>query len=85
MTAQDLADDLRYFLAESPVPVSVPPAALTPIPTRTTPLSEQRAAKIVPKGLRSFDAHDADFFLELRTLRRRNSRGKSALSIHPPR
>ena len=27
--------------------------------------SDQRAVKIVPKGLRSFDAHDADFFLEL--------------------
>jgi eukaryotic-like serine/threonine-protein kinase len=27
--------------------------------------SESHPAKIVPKGLRSFDAHDADFFLEL--------------------
>ena len=27
--------------------------------------SESKALKIVPKGLRSFDAHDADFFLEL--------------------
>src|SRR6202043_1527206 len=31
----------------------------------TTPTSDQQAVKIVPKGLRSFDAHDADFFLEL--------------------
>ena len=30
-----------------------------------TPASDQRPVKIVPKGLRSFDAHDADFFLEL--------------------
>lgn len=30
-----------------------------------TPSSEQRLLKVVPKGLRSFDAHDADFFLEL--------------------
>ena len=37
-----------------------------------TPISQpgagslrQPAVKIVPKGLRSFDAHDADFFLEL--------------------
>ena len=27
--------------------------------------SDSRPLKIVPKGLRSFDAHDADFFLEL--------------------
>ena len=27
--------------------------------------SDQQPVKIVPKGLRSFDAHDADFFLEL--------------------
>jgi eukaryotic-like serine/threonine-protein kinase len=31
----------------------------------TTPSSDQQLIKIVPKGLRSFDAHDADFFLEL--------------------
>ena len=31
----------------------------------TTPHSDQRPIKIVPKGLRSFDAQDADFFLEL--------------------
>ena len=31
----------------------------------TTPASDHRTIKIVPKGLRSFDAHDADFFLEL--------------------
>src|SRR5262249_34686112 len=30
-----------------------------------TPTSDHQAIKIVPKGLRSFDAHDADFFLEL--------------------
>ncbi|MBI3411971.1 MAG: SUMF1/EgtB/PvdO family nonheme iron enzyme [Planctomycetes bacterium] len=30
-----------------------------------TPSSDPRPVKIVPKGLRSFDAHDADFFLEL--------------------
>ena len=29
------------------------------------PAAESRHIKIVPKGLRSFDAHDADFFLEL--------------------
>jgi serine/threonine protein kinase len=30
-----------------------------------TPISDSQTVKIVPKGLRSFDAHDADFFLEL--------------------
>ena len=30
-----------------------------------TPTSDGRTIKIVPKGLRSFDAQDADFFLEL--------------------
>jgi serine/threonine protein kinase/formylglycine-generating enzyme required for sulfatase activity len=30
-----------------------------------TPASQGTALKIMPKGLRSFDAHDADFFLEL--------------------
>jgi formylglycine-generating enzyme required for sulfatase activity len=30
-----------------------------------TPASDSQPVRIVPKGLRSFDAHDADFFLEL--------------------
>jgi serine/threonine protein kinase len=34
-------------------------------PPATTPTSDHLPLKIVPKGLRSFDAHDADFFLEL--------------------
>src|SRR5262249_19560725 len=37
----------------------------TPSHTGTTPASDSQPIKIVPKGLRSFDAHDADFFLEL--------------------
>lgn len=35
---------------------------VTPLVTATT---DSQPIKIVPKGLRSFDAHDADFFLEL--------------------
>jgi serine/threonine protein kinase len=89
MTAKDLADDLRHFLAEftlnqpsgpvgkrsgstSNTPVVQPPStALASCrsgdssATPTTPTSEQQRIEIVPKGLRSFDAHDADFFLEL--------------------
>src|SRR5262249_52395705 len=36
-----------------------------PSATATPPTSDSRPVKIVPKGLRSFDAHDKDFFLEL--------------------
>ncbi len=85
-TAQDMADDLRHFLAEQTVnPQSRPdareigcrsPTAVAPPPSAsvatsrsgnssTTPTSGHQPTKIVPKGLRSFDAHDADFFLEL--------------------
>src|SRR5208283_4215081 len=77
-TARDMADDVRFFLQSvagvtSPVvaPGMVsPPPGLTQeaTPQPTTPSvsdSDQRPIKIVPKGLRSFDEHDADFFLEL--------------------
>jgi serine/threonine protein kinase len=68
-TAWDMADDLRHFLEQSteeekqalPSPASA--ATLAPIPVPTP--SEQQPVRIVPKGLRSFDAEDADFFLEL--------------------
>jgi serine/threonine protein kinase/formylglycine-generating enzyme required for sulfatase activity len=84
MTAQDMADDLRHFLAEQtvnqpsgPVAKAVgPPAAAGVVPPSTsvasspsatppTPTSDSRPVQVVPKGLRSFDEHDADFFLEL--------------------
>ena len=78
-TAKDMADDLHHFFEHSTEddkrgrgPISAaadcpssPPAstpALSPLPT---PPSDSQLIKIVPKGLRSFDAHDADFFLEL--------------------
>jgi formylglycine-generating enzyme required for sulfatase activity len=52
------------------VQVTVPPAPVTPpaAALSTPPLSgrpTRRPLKIIPKGLRSFDAKDADFFLEL--------------------
>ena len=40
-------------------------AATTPPTSTPQPVSDSHALKIVPKGLHSFDAHDADFFLEL--------------------
>jgi serine/threonine protein kinase/formylglycine-generating enzyme required for sulfatase activity len=80
MTARDMADDLRYFLAEETGPgtrglgtpsstqVMPTPAtgvgSVTPV-TLPTPTSDHRPVQIVPKGLRSFDGRDADFFLEL--------------------
>jgi serine/threonine protein kinase len=88
LTAQDLADDLRHFLAgqdanpppgarakdiesrpAAAVTLPVSPAAGSSVPgisaTRETPTPDRQPLKIVPKGLRSFEAHDADFFLEL--------------------
>jgi serine/threonine protein kinase/formylglycine-generating enzyme required for sulfatase activity len=75
-TAKDLSDDLRYFLAapsaaapSAPTgvgsPLSPDQAPSAPPATLTAPPSDRTPARIVPKGLRSFDAHDADFFLEL--------------------
>ena len=50
-------------------PLVTPPGSTleadsAPITSRQSD-SDQRPIKIVPKGLRSFDEHDADFFLEL--------------------
>jgi serine/threonine protein kinase/formylglycine-generating enzyme required for sulfatase activity len=83
LTAKDLAEDLRSFLATETVrdsPAATPwlqglPITLVPTPTLTTqtpasaapspPESGTPAIRVVPKGLRSFDAHDADFFLDI--------------------
>ena len=77
-TGRDMADDLRLFLqtiegtvppVALAVPVSTPPGSTleaAPLPpTSRESDSDQRPIKIVPKGLRSFDEGDADFFLEL--------------------
>ena len=77
-TAKDMAEDFRMFLQTtsgtlSPpsvaVAISVPPGSTLestpPLPTSRQSDSDQRQIKIVPKGLRSFDEHDADFFMEL--------------------
>ncbi len=72
--ARDMADDLRHFLAgvsaeeKSTITGYEKGEAdiTTPVLTPTTsPTSDSQPLKIVPKGLRSFDANDADFFLEL--------------------
>lgn len=71
--ALDLAEDLRHFLAAAliadraaatgrqPRETDADKAMSTPAPTP----SGLQAVKVVPKGLRSFDAGDAAFFLEL--------------------
>jgi hypothetical protein len=73
-----MADDLRYFLSQQPARLKDPePAVLTKSPATVDSTkvradsdtargdSQSRPIRIVPKGLRSFDEHDADFFLEL--------------------
>src|SRR5205085_6047206 len=37
---------------------------LTPTPAPAAP-ADSRAVRVVPRGLRAFDEHDADFFLDL--------------------
>ncbi len=74
-TATDMADDLRLFLNQQLSPltsfVGAPEPALPPTSTLReagiliTPTSDSQPIRIVPKGLRAFDSHDADFFLEL--------------------
>jgi serine/threonine protein kinase len=72
-TAKDLADDLRHFLAAASAEEKSAITSRerneadlgTPLPSPVPTPSDQQAVKIVPKGLRSFDASDADFFLEL--------------------
>ena len=58
-TAQDLVDDLRHFAAQG-VPAFAPHD-----PSESAASTAQPLAHVVPKGLRAFDANDADFFLEL--------------------
>jgi serine/threonine protein kinase len=72
LTAKDFAEDLRHFLAgpesEAARSLPAPPREPAPAPAATTPSkprSDSTPIRIVPKGLRSFDAKDADFFLEL--------------------
>jgi eukaryotic-like serine/threonine-protein kinase len=77
-TADDMAEDLRLFLqaAEGTLAPAAPAAISSfppgssreslplPAPSRQSD-SDLRPIKIVPRGLRSFDEHDADFFVEL--------------------
>jgi serine/threonine protein kinase len=70
-TARDLAEDLRHFLqlhteAATVVAASTPgPGPVNPPPGSSQDATSVAPVKIIPKGLRSFDQHDAHFFLEL--------------------
>jgi serine/threonine protein kinase/formylglycine-generating enzyme required for sulfatase activity len=72
-TAKDMSDDLWHFLAAASAEekstvtgrVRHETELATPMPSPMPTPSDQKAVKVVPKGLRSFDASDADFFLEL--------------------
>ncbi len=78
-TGRDFAEDLRHFAEtevslgpplSAPSTVAVPPPGSTQeaTPAPTPPVrseSDAQLIKIIPKGLRSFDRHDADFYLEL--------------------
>ncbi len=59
--AGQLAAIVKGDSAKSTTPTPVPALPAAP----SDPASDSHVLKIVPKGLRSFDAHDADFFLEL--------------------
>jgi serine/threonine protein kinase/tetratricopeptide (TPR) repeat protein len=79
--ARDFADEIRWFVSQhAPTPGRQPSAASFPVTvTPVTPVTPNTAdlaarvtdatptgpTRIVPKGLRSFDASDASFFLEL--------------------
>jgi formylglycine-generating enzyme required for sulfatase activity len=53
-----------YVKVERPDALGDLPARTTAAPA-TTPSIQASKISVVPKGLRSFDAHDADFFLDL--------------------
>jgi formylglycine-generating enzyme required for sulfatase activity len=59
-TALDLAEDLRHWQS-TPAPGPVPGR----LPAAAPPAASQGPVRIIPRGLRAFDAADADFFLEL--------------------
>jgi serine/threonine protein kinase/formylglycine-generating enzyme required for sulfatase activity len=70
-TAKEMADDLRYFLDQSTrhhgsaAALASSPPSSGHLANAAPAASDSQPVKIVPKGLRSFDEHDTDFFLEL--------------------
>jgi serine/threonine protein kinase/formylglycine-generating enzyme required for sulfatase activity len=77
-TAGDIAEELRHFWEHSTelersahrsnIPPGLHPSLETPNPLPTpvvTPVSSHDPVRIMPKGLRSFDEEDKEFFLDL--------------------
>ncbi|HWB11885.1 MAG TPA: SUMF1/EgtB/PvdO family nonheme iron enzyme [Pirellulales bacterium] len=78
-TAKEMADDLWHFLLRTPrgalayTRAELPSIAVTVLDETSTKAraagsagrSASQPMRVVPKGLRSFDSHDADFFLSL--------------------
>jgi eukaryotic-like serine/threonine-protein kinase len=79
-TSRDMAEDLRHYLSTlsgdraaeppfAPLPLLATAPAAEPAPSSAPASAQsdlaQRPIKVVPRGLGSFDEHDADFFLEL--------------------
>jgi serine/threonine protein kinase len=73
-TAKDIAEDLRHFFSQQTVSqpsgtkgkgIQLPFTLVPSDRPVSNPPADKQIVKIVPKGLRSFDEHDADFFLEL--------------------
>lgn len=65
---RDFADEIRWLLAQNPpTPGHIPRLSYaSDNATRQTPATPTTSpTRIVPKGLRSFDASDSNFFLEL--------------------
>ncbi len=69
-TGKDFADDLRRFINEhcgAADDASVRGDAFASVAPEAAPACDSQPIKIIPKGLRSYDARDADFFLQLLT------------------
>jgi serine/threonine protein kinase/formylglycine-generating enzyme required for sulfatase activity len=62
LSALEMADDLLHFLAGPTAEVAPPSGGTGPDDSSAR---QGLLAPVVPKGLRSFDAEDSDFFLEL--------------------
>ena len=66
-TAQELIDDLRHWLEEVETDRTTSDGTSSRAPVSTSPVNERMplSPKIIPRGLRSFDAKDADYYLSL--------------------
>ena len=66
-TTEDLRDELQHWLAQESA-LETPPSSVVATSLVASPDSDSESkppAKIIPKGLRSFDAEDAEFFLQM--------------------